>query len=121
MPTTATGKTAAFALPILHCLNKLRTLARHDPSTNSRSPAQQRREAIIAYTSGIDPRSQTALAAQIVDSFRNYGRHTPLRYAVIFGGISQNPQVRMSEVALDIVATPGRLLDLDAAGACRSA
>ena len=53
------------------------------------------------------------LAAQIHDSFRSYGRFTPLRQAVIFGGVNQNPQARALKAGIDIVvATPGRLLDL---------
>jgi ATP-dependent RNA helicase RhlE len=53
------------------------------------------------------------LAGQIGDSFRTYGRHTGLRHTVVFGGVSQQPQVRDLQRGVDIlVATPGRLVDL---------
>ncbi len=53
------------------------------------------------------------LASQIVESFRSYGRYTHLRPTVIFGGVSQVPQVKALQKGVDIlVATPGRLLDL---------
>ncbi len=53
------------------------------------------------------------LAAQIDESFRTYGRHTGLRYTVIFGGVGQGPQVNSLKAGVDVViATPGRLLDL---------
>ena len=87
---TGTGKTAAFALPILHHIagrrGKLRTL-------------------VLAPT--------RELAAQIDASFETYGRGTGLRHHVIFGGVGQRPQVRALRAGLDVlVATPGRLLDL---------
>jgi ATP-dependent RNA helicase RhlE len=92
---TGTGKTAAFALPILQQL---------EPG----SPDRQRRGTralILAPT--------RELAIQICDSFTNYGRHLSLRRTVIFGGVGQNPQVRVMSGGVDIlVATPGRLLDL---------
>ncbi|HOA74669.1 MAG TPA: DEAD/DEAH box helicase [Phycisphaerae bacterium] len=93
---TGTGKTAAFALPILHRLSHGR------PRTPHGRPI---RALILAPT--------RELAAQIGDSFHAYGRHTPLRSAVIFGGVSQHPQTRALREGVDIlVATPGRLLDL---------
>lgn len=92
---TGTGKTAAFALPILQLL--------------SQKPAQTQRRAIRALI--LSPTRE--LASQIGDSFAAYGRHTGLRAAVIFGGVGQNPQVEMLKRGVDIlVATPGRLLDL---------
>ncbi len=94
---TGTGKTAAFALPILH------RLAPSRPQAHRPFPAT--RALILAPT--------RELAAQIGDSFRTYGRHLPLRHAVIFGGVNQNPQARALKAGIDIlVATPGRLLDL---------
>ncbi len=94
---TGTGKTAAFALPILHRLGRSRPRDhRHTPPI---------RVLILAPT--------RELAAQIGESFRSYGRHTPLRHAVIFGGVNQNPQARALRDGIDVlVATPGRLLDL---------
>jgi ATP-dependent RNA helicase RhlE len=97
---TGTGKTAAFALPILQHL--------------SASPRRERfiRALVLAPT--------RELASQIAESFRVYGKNTPLRTAVIFGGVGQNPQVdairRGPEV---LVATPGRLLDLMGQGYIR--
>ncbi|NLE61986.1 MAG: DEAD/DEAH box helicase [Planctomycetes bacterium] len=94
---TGTGKTAAFALPILQRLGQ----------TQPRDPRNTRtiRVLVLAPT--------RELAAQIGDSFRVYGRNTPLRHTVIFGGVNQNPQARALREGIDIlVATPGRLLDL---------
>jgi ATP-dependent RNA helicase RhlE len=93
---TGTGKTAAFALPILHRLSA------------SPIPAGTRR---VIRALVLSPTRE--LASQIADSFRTYGRHCPLRHAVIFGGVGQNPQTKALRGGLDIlVATPGRLLDL---------
>ena len=92
---TGTGKTAAFALPILQRLS--RGQGRRQP----RSP----RALILAPT--------RELAIQIGDEFRAYGKYLHLRYSVIFGGVSQVPQVKARGRGVDIVvATPGRLLDL---------
>jgi ATP-dependent RNA helicase RhlE len=93
---TGTGKTAAFALPILHRL-----------WTNRPTPGSGRKiRALI-----LSPTRE--LAAQIEESFSAYGRNTPLRTAVIYGGVSQNPQVKALRNGIDVlVATPGRLLDL---------
>ncbi|MCA9284099.1 MAG: DEAD/DEAH box helicase [Phycisphaerales bacterium] len=99
---TGTGKTAAFALPILH-----RLLAA-TPNTGNRNGAQPRRtpRALI-----LSPTRE--LAGQIGDSFAAYGRHTALRHAVVYGGVSQHHQVRALERGVDVlVATPGRLMDL---------
>ena len=93
---TGTGKTAAFALPILHRLLQ-------QPHTGQSKPPI--RTLVLAPT--------RELAAQINESFNSYGRHTRIRCAAIFGGVKQNPQVRSLAAGLDIlVATPGRLLDL---------
>ncbi len=93
---TGTGKTAAFALPILHRLH-------HKNGAQSR--VRPIRALILAPT--------RELASQIGDSFRTYGRHTGLRGLVIFGGVNQNPQTAALHSGPDIlVATPGRLLDL---------
>ena len=99
---TGTGKTAAFALPILD------RLTRTPRATDRRGP----RALILAPT--------RELAMQIADSFREYGRHLSLKVAVVFGGVGQAPQVealrRNAEV---VVATPGRLLDLIGQGHAR--
>lgn len=90
---TGTGKTAAFTLPILHALVETRQ--------KSRTP----RALILAPT--------RELAVQIGERLGAYGQFTGLRHVVIFGGVSQNPQVRALQRGVDIVvATPGRLLDL---------
>ena len=92
---TGTGKTAAFALPILQ------DLATAGP------PARPRHPRVLVLT------PTRELATQIGDSFATYGRHTPLRHTVIFGGVGQSPQVHALRAGVDIlVATPGRLLDL---------
>jgi ATP-dependent RNA helicase RhlE len=96
---TGTGKTAAFALPILN-----RLLAEIPRGT--RPPTGRKPKALV-----LAPTRE--LAAQISESFASYGRHTPLRFAVVFGGVGQGPQVRAIQQGIDIlVATPGRLIDL---------
>jgi ATP-dependent RNA helicase RhlE len=92
---TGTGKTAAFALPILHRLFGA-----------DQRPAQPRsaRALVLAPT--------RELAAQIAQSFEAYGRHLRPSVAVVVGGVKHNPQVRALARGVDIlVATPGRLLD----------
>jgi ATP-dependent RNA helicase RhlE len=97
---TGTGKTAAFALPILH------RLAQHPQ--DGRTP----RALVLTPT--------RELAAQIGDSFRLYGRHLRPRSAAVFGGVGQRPQVAALARGVDIlIATPGRLLDLHAQGHVR--
>jgi ATP-dependent RNA helicase RhlE len=92
---TGTGKTAAFALPILQLLYTTRKHGGH----------RVIRALVLSPT--------RELAAQIGDSFVAYGRHTGLLAAVVFGGVSQVPQARALRHGVDIlVATPGRLLDL---------
>ncbi len=94
---TGTGKTAAFALPTLH-----RLMAATNPP---KGRGRRIRTLVLSPT--------RELAGQIHESFRGYGRHTPLRSTVIYGGVSQRPQVRDLEHGVDIVvATPGRLMDL---------
>lgn len=94
---TGTGKTAAFALPILHRL------------TQAGPPQRERGRRIRVLV--LSPTRE--LAAQIADSFRVYGRDTGLRHTVVFGGVSQRPQVNDLQRGVDIlVATPGRLVDL---------
>ena len=92
---TGTGKTAAFAIPILQLLSANKTYDRK----------KRVRSLIVTPT--------RELAIQIGESFKAYGRHTGLTCTVIFGGVNQNPQTAALRVGLDIViATPGRLLDL---------
>lgn len=91
---TGTGKTAGFTLPLLHRLMGLR------------KGAGQRvvRALILAPT--------RELAAQVGESVDLYGKHLPLKTAIIYGGVNINPQIRSLRSGVDIViATPGRLLD----------
>ncbi|WP_068459272.1 DEAD/DEAH box helicase [Hyphomicrobium sulfonivorans] len=91
---TGTGKTAAFALPILHRLLE-----------QPRAPQRGGARALI-----LSPTRE--LATQIADSFRAYGKHTGLTVTVMFGGMPIRPQVSAMSKGVDIlVATPGRLLD----------
>jgi ATP-dependent RNA helicase RhlE len=92
---TGTGKTAAFAIPILQLLNSNKT---NDKKRNIRS-------LIVTPT--------RELAIQIGESFKAYGRYLNLNHAVVFGGVNQFQQVQLLQRGVDIlVATPGRLLDL---------
>jgi ATP-dependent RNA helicase RhlE len=96
---TGTGKTAAFALPIIQ-----RLVTELRPGV--KLPVGRKPKALV-----LAPTRE--LAAQIAESFASYGRHTPVRFAVIFGGVGQGPQVRAIQQGIDIlVATPGRLIDL---------
>ncbi len=95
---TGTGKTGAFALPILHQLSRKHG---HNGANAPGSP----RALILAPT--------RELAIQIGDEFRAYGKFLHLRHTVIFGGVKQGAQVKALSRGIDIViATPGRLLDL---------
>jgi ATP-dependent RNA helicase RhlE len=96
---TGTGKTAAFALPILQLLNGI----------PSRSQSKSQRRAIRCLV--LTPTRE--LAAQIAESFDRYGSNLGLTNTVIFGGVGQGPQTSALRRGIDIlVATPGRLLDL---------
>src|SRR5438093_31635 len=93
---TGTGKTAAFALPILQRLH-----------ASGRRPSGDRPIAVLVLT------PTRELASQIGDSFAAYGRHLGYKQAVIFGGVSQHSQEKVLRQGIDIlIATPGRLLDL---------
>jgi len=101
---TGTGKTAAFALPILQLLAG-RAEHRHGHTRAAHTPDRPIRALVLTPT--------RELAAQISDSFSVYGKHTGLQHTVIFGGVNQNPQARALNRGVDIlIATPGRLLDL---------
>ena len=99
---TGTGKTAAFALPILHNL-----------SSTSQRPASRNTRALV-----LTPTRE--LAMQIANSFKAYGRYLGLNLAVVVGGVGQGPQVKACSQGVDVlVATPGRLLDLIGQGCLR--
>ncbi|HEX8782712.1 MAG TPA: DEAD/DEAH box helicase [Steroidobacteraceae bacterium] len=88
---TGTGKTAAFVLPILQRLHEPQGCA---PRALVLTPTRE-------------------LAAQVAESAGDYGRHSALRTAVIFGGVSEKPQIEALRAGCDLlIATPGRLLDL---------
>ncbi len=93
---TGTGKTAAFAIPLLQMLHDARSA---------------HRGARTIATLILTPTRE--LAIQIGESFSAYGRHTGLRHTVIYGGVSQKSQTDALRAGVDIlIATPGRLLDL---------
>ena len=99
---TGTGKTAAFALPILE------RLARQPRAAGRRGP----RALVLAPT--------RELALQILEGFETYGRFLPIKAAAVFGGVGQGPQVEAFRRDVDvIVATPGRLIDLMGQGVAR--
>ncbi|MFC1806659.1 DEAD/DEAH box helicase, partial [Planctomycetota bacterium] len=104
---TGTGKTAAFALPILQRLD--RQGAGSNAPTHGRRPQHRPDRPIRALV--LSPTRELAL--QICESFHAYGRHTGLRHTVVYGGVKQGAQCRALSRGVDIlVATPGRLLDL---------
>lgn len=89
---TGTGKTAAFAIPILQNLQN--TKQHSDIRALVLTPTRE-------------------LALQIESSFKSYGKHLPLRYLSVLGGVSANPQIAGLKKGVDVlIATPGRLLDL---------
>jgi ATP-dependent RNA helicase RhlE len=103
---TGTGKTAAFALPILQLLTE-GTPVQNAQSGQAGPRAQARNIRVLVLT------PTRELASQIAESFTNYGKELPFRNTVVFGGVGQNPQVRQLRQGVDVlVATPGRLLDL---------
>jgi len=92
---TGTGKTAAFALPILH----------HIAGRKKELRRGRARALVLTPT--------RELAIQVGKSFSTYGRNLRLRHVLVYGGVSQHPQTRALSRGVDIlVATPGRLLDL---------
>ncbi|HEY7656494.1 MAG TPA: DEAD/DEAH box helicase [Burkholderiales bacterium] len=94
---TGTGKTAGFVLPLLQLLAP--------QASTSPSPARHPLRVLI-----LTPTRE--LAAQVEESVRTYGRHLPLRSAVVFGGVDIGPQMKALHAGVEIlVATPGRLLD----------
>ena len=99
---TGTGKTAAFAIPMLQLLCEDASRITQDTGLRAHRPIK----ALI-----LTPTRE--LAIQIADSFSAYGRYTGMGHLVIFGGVPQKPQVQALRKGIDIlVATPGRLLDL---------
>jgi len=99
---TGTGKTAAFTLPMLHRLTMSRSAQNKFGGTGIRA-------LVLTPT--------RELAAQVEESVRTYGKYLQLSSTVIFGGVGMNPQISKLKKGVDIlVATPGRLLDLQQQG-----
>lgn len=97
---TGTGKTAAFAIPIIHQLHRI---------VGSSKKEKTIRTLVVTPT--------RELAVQIGESFDTYGKYTNLRQLTVFGGVSQVSQVDQLKKGVDIlIATPGRLLDLHKQG-----
>jgi ATP-dependent RNA helicase RhlE len=97
---TGTGKTAAFAIPIIHNLHRM---------IGSSKKTKEIRCLVVTPT--------RELAVQIGESFDTYGKYTNIRQLTIFGGVSQVPQVDQLKKGVDVlIATPGRLLDLHKQG-----
>ena len=91
---TGTGKTAAFALPIMHRL-----------AMDRKAPMRKGCRTLI-----LSPTRE--LASQIAESFRVYGKHMGIKVAVVFGGVAHRPQIQAMAPGVDVlVATPGRLID----------
>jgi len=104
---TGTGKTAAFALPILQRLSKNSGNINESKVKNEKKRHYKPQITVLI----ISPTRE--LSIQINDSFNIYGKYTGLISTVIYGGVGQNPQVQALKRGVDIlVATPGRLLDL---------
>ena len=99
---TGTGKTAAFTLPMLHRLAQ-------GQAPTSRFGGRGVRALVLTPT--------RELAAQVEESVRAYGKHLDIKSTVIFGGVGMNPQIERIKRGVDVlVATPGRLLDLQQQG-----
>jgi ATP-dependent RNA helicase RhlE len=97
---TGTGKTGAFAIPILNLIHRI---------VGSPKKVKRIRALIITPT--------RELAIQIDESFKTYGKYTGVKSLVIFGGVNQVPQVNELKQGVDVlIATPGRLLDLHKQG-----
>ena len=104
---TGTGKTAAFALPMLQLLGKQAAPSAPVAYPGTRGSRDARRK-----VRGLILTPTRELAAQVSQDLKTYGRHMPLRSCVIFGGVGFGPQVDALRRGIDIVvATPGRLLD----------
>jgi len=97
---TGTGKTGAFAIPILNLIHRI---------VGSANKAKHIRTLVVTPT--------RELAIQIDESFKTYGKYTNVKSLVIFGGVNQVPQVNELKNGVDVlIATPGRLLDLHKQG-----
>jgi ATP-dependent RNA helicase RhlE len=132
---TGTGKTAAFAIPILQTLWEEKTKKAEQNEAVGNAPAEvstpseptsrrrkgrgrdhgKQKEDRVIRALILTPTRELAL--QIDECFTDYGKYTGLRHAAIFGGVKQNPQVEKLKRGLDVlIATPGRLMDLKGQG-----
>lgn len=116
---TGTGKTAAFAVPIIQHLVKENQKQQESKEENNAPNRGERkgRQHVKAKTKfpvkALILTPTRELALQISDCFSEYGKHTKLKYAAIFGGVKQRPQTDKLRRGVDVlIATPGRLLDL---------
>jgi len=128
---TGTGKTAAFALPVIHQLlsaGHINVARGKQPQDNQQNPKRRRGKSFKNrrdqhdHAAGNGQRTPIRclvltptreLADQVADSFKTYGKHTTLRTVQLVGGVNQTPQVRALKAGVNIcIATPGRLLDL---------
>jgi ATP-dependent RNA helicase RhlE len=99
---TGTGKTAAFVLPLLDRLT--------DPSSSTLNRISHVAPRVLVLV------PTRELCAQVLESVRTYGTHLPIRSLAVFGGVGINPQISALRRGIDVVvATPGRLLDLQSA------
>ncbi len=120
---TGTGKTAAFAIPLLQKLWEDKIQSRQTGAPDNEEPQQPRRKDRRGRSHGrakdrrvikvlvLTPTRELAL--QIDECFSDYGKYTGLRHTAIFGGVKQGPQTERLDRGVDVlIATPGRLLDL---------
>ena len=106
---TGTGKTATFAIPILQHLLVERSTESRSEARGSNKGRFVKKRAVKALI--LTPTRE--LAIQIGESITDYGKHTGIKQAIIFGGVKQGVQTDQLQAGVDIlVATPGRLLDL---------
>jgi len=107
---TGTGKTAAFAMPILHLLTE-RDESPEQDKNRDKGWALPKKGFVPVRALILSPTRE--LSMQIYESFKTYGRFLKLKYGLIMGGVSQHSQEQSLKSGVDIlVATPGRLLDL---------
>lgn len=110
---TGTGKTAAFAIPILQHLSSGMQAEPTDVPRRNRRGRNHDRESGVRPIRALILTPTRELAVQIGDSFSDYGKYVGLKHLTIFGGVKQGPQVEALRGGVDIlIATPGRLHDL---------
>ena len=119
---TGTGKTAAFMLPILNKLlggtgNGERGTGKREQGTGKREEGTGKREQEAGHPRALVLSPTRELAAQTAENTATFSKYTGLPFAVVFGGVSQFPQVKaLQKGAETVIATPGRLMDLMSQG-----